>query len=559
MMTGSQNRRTGLLIVVLTFIGFGRSPLEAQETNIAGVIKDTSAQPMAGVLVRVRSEELGLSFTVVSQKQGRYATPNLLPGRYIVQGFSVDHQSEPMGPLAVRGGQHGQMDLTLNVPLKLPPPHQRMNDADFAIFMPEGKGKGLVESRCTICHTLQRVVSARKTPQEWQKTVNEMRYKFHGKEMPLNHATSEVELIQLDTMADYLGKTFALGVPVDPRVLDQGPESGGLRHPNRNLLGGFFKRPTAYVAMEYSLLPNSMPQDIAVDSEGTAWVSEANTGMLGRFDPNSLTYTRISPSRAKNPKVQMNSIAVDSQDHLWFVDEGTNASLVEFKPKTGEFNSYSLPQYLYPIPPYSSPARLAALRFLQGNIWATGPAANWIVKLEPKTGKTTEYPVAHGSSPYGLAIGGDHRIWFAAEIGNFIGRLDPTTGAIIRYDVPTARSLLRGMVADAEGNLWVAATESGKLLKVDFQNGTLKEFDPPTHDSGPYSVDVDTKRNLIWFSELYADKIARFDPKTNIFVEFPAPSADLGVRRVEVDRRNPNRVWWSGGQSGKIGYIEVIE
>jgi len=58
-----------------------------------------------------------------------------------------------------------------------------------------------------------------------------------------------------------------------------------------------------------------------------------------------------------------------------------------------------------------------------------------------------------------------------------------------------------------KGNLWVAATEAGKLVKVDGRNGKATELYTPTADSGPYSVDVDTKRNLIWFSEIFSDRI----------------------------------------------------
>ena len=115
------------------------------------------------------------------------------------------------------------------------------------------------------------------------------------------------------------------------------------------------------------------------------------------------------------------------------------------------------------------------------------------------------------------------------------------------------------MAADAEGNLWVGATEAGKLIKVDYRNGNFTEFSLPSPDSGPYSVDVDTKQNLVWISESFSDKIARFDPRTNTFVELPVPSADSDLRRIELDPTNPNRVWWAGGQAGKIGYIQVIE
>ena len=81
----------------------------------------------------------------------------------------------------------------------------------------------------------------------------------------------------------------------------------------------------------------------------------------------------------------------------------------------------------------------------------------------------------------------------------------------------------------------------------------------PAEDPGLFAVDVDVKRNLVWFSEMFTDKIGRFDPRTNSFVEFPHPSSDADVRRIEVDRSHPNRVWWAGNHSGKIGFIETTE
>ena len=544
-------RLASVLIIV------GLSPLRAQGTAISGIVTDSSAKPTPGALVRIRSEELGLSFMLVSQAQGRYRTPALLPGKYTVQGFGPDSQSEPRGPVEIRAGQAGQLDLTLSAPLTIPPPFKRMNDADYAKLMPEGKGKNIVVARCATCHDLDWIIAARKTPDEWQDTVERMRYDLQGRERPLNR---EEELTQLDPAVEYLGKTFTPNTPVDSRVVEQALSQPGTHsHPNRNLAGGFLKHASPYVAMEFSLPPNSMPRDLAVDSNGIAWVNESNSGILGRFDPDSMSYARIPVPSATTSKVQLSSIAIDPTGDVWFVDEGSDARMIQYKPKSKEFRSYPLTRYHYPIPPNSSRARLVSLRFLAGNVWAVGPAANWIVKLEPSTGKTTQYPVPHGSFPSGLAIGGDHRIWYAAEVGNFVGSLDPAAGRLKHFDVPTAKSQLRGMSADAEGNLWVAETAAGKLLKVGFRDGTLTEFDLPNAESGPYTIAVDTKHNVIWFSEIYADKIGRFDPKNMSFVEFPAPSADLDVRRLEIDQNNPNRVWWADGTGAKIGYVEAME
>ena len=96
-------------------------------------------------------------------------------------------------------------------------------------------------------------------------------------------------------------------------------------------------------------------------------------------------------------------------------------------------------------------------------------------------------------------------------------------------------------------------------MKVDYRTGEVTAYPTLTEDSGPYSVDVGAKRNLIWTGEHYADQIARFDPTTETFTEFPLPNAESDHRRIDIDPNNPNRIWWSGDLSGRMGYIELID
>jgi len=552
--------------MAVAMIASSRLPLEAQNTRITGVSKNAAGEPVAGALVKIRSEDLGLGFMVVSQAQGQYVTPNLLPGKYTVQGFGGGYQSAPAGPVEVRSGQQGKMDLVLSAPLRLPPREKRMTDDDYDKLMPEGEQARVKESlvnRCKLCHSVAWIVSARKTPEKWAETVDRMRDKLLGirQFLVLNY----LEEVVLDgLMKQYLAKNYGPDTPLDPRITAQmllNPESPP--HPNRNLPAALLKGAAAkYVAMEFSLPPGSAPHDISVDSQGIAWISERTTGMLGRFDPNSLTYTRIASPPGKTSKFQLNAIAVDPQDQVWFVDDGPNARILQYNPKTQGFNSYPIPEYRYPVPD-TGWARIATLRFLDGNVWATGMTTDRILKLDPSTRKVADYSLPKGMVPYGMAIDGNKMVWYSAEVDNAVVRLDPRTGPrtyrITPYDMPTERSDLRGMAADAEGNLWVAALESGKLVKVDNRTGRVTEYAPPTEDSGPYAVDGDTKRNLVWFSEVFSDRIARFDPSNNSFVEFPHPSADSDVQRIEVDRNHPNRLWWSGTRGDKIGYIEVVE
>jgi streptogramin lyase len=158
-----------------------------------------------------------------------------------------------------------------------------------------------------------------------------------------------------------------------------------------------------------------------------------------------------------------------------------------------------------------------------------------------------------------MALGNDKTVWYAAQYADEIVKLDPATGKLTQYKVPQLKSDLRRMQSDNDGNLWAGGHESMSLIRVDAKTGAVTEFATPTEVSGPYSVDVDRKRNLIWVGYNYGDKLARFDPKTNTWTEFPLPRADSDVRRIEVDQNNPNRVWWAGNNAARIGYVEVLE
>jgi virginiamycin B lyase len=553
-----ENRKGLILMMGVAITASARMPLEAQNASLTGVIRNAAGEAVAGALVKVRSEGLGLGFMVVSQEQGRYNIPNLLPGKYTVQGFGGDSQSGPMEPVEIGTGQPRKLDLVLSAALKVPPREKRLTDADYAKLLPEGPAQRVVAGKCAFCHSLLDVISARKTPEKWKETYERMYDDLYGMRKPIVAQSNEDQ--ENAVVLDYLSKNFGPNTPQDPRVVSQWfLQPGGPSHPNRNLPTTLLKGAAAkFFAMEFSLPPGSTPHDIAVDSQGIAWVSERNTGMLGRFDPASMTYTRTASPPGKTAKFQLDSVAVDPQGQVWFVDDGPNARMLQFNPQSKAFNTYPIPEYHFPVPDQGW-ARVATLRFLNGDVWATGVTSQRILRLDPSTRKFIVYSVPRGSAPYGLAIGGDKLLWYAARIANVVVRLDASTGKLTRHDSPTLRSGLRGLAADSEGNLWAAATESGKLVKVDYRTGAVTEYAPPSEDSGPYSIDVDTKRNLVWFSEIYSDKIGRYDPASNTFLEFPQPIADSDVRRIAVDPSRPNRVWWASARGDKIGYIEVVE
>ena len=67
------------------------------------------------------------------------------------------------------------------------------------------------------------------------------------------------------------------------------------------------------------------------------------------------------------------------------------------------------------------------LAYPDGSIWYTGHMANVLGRVDPRSGKITEYhPDIPSSGPHGLVADQDGNIWFTGNFAGYIGRFDPT-------------------------------------------------------------------------------------------------------------------------------------
>src|SRR3990170_3284068 len=73
--------------------------------SLTGVVRNASGKPVAGAMVKVRNSDRGVTFTVISQGQGRYRASNLPAGKYTVQGLGGGLQNDPQLTVEVVGSQ----------------------------------------------------------------------------------------------------------------------------------------------------------------------------------------------------------------------------------------------------------------------------------------------------------------------------------------------------------------------------------------------------------------------------------------------------------------------
>jgi virginiamycin B lyase len=545
-------------IVALTVIAAAVSIRGAENVGgvLQGVVKDNHGAPVAGAFVKMRNAERRLTFMVISQAQGRYKA-NVPPGKYVVQGVGGEYQSPLSAEKDVSASRPATVDVALTDkrapqlpnawPGRLPGEGGGEAAATAAIKLPDGNGKQLVTGKCSACHDAARIANARYDRAHWLDIIDDMQGYAAGSEIARELTNEEVNVL-----LDYLLANFA-----DVRGHRGRQVDANSRLP-RTLLSG---DATKYIAVEFEL-PNTNvePHELTVDNRGNGWLTQRTGGRLGRFDAKTLTYTEFDPPAGATKKVRLNGIVRGSDNKLWFVDGGPNRRFLNYDIASETFNVFPLPKLKY------GNATGNTMRVHpNGTVWLCNIGSNQIIRLDPNTKKIDVWEVPAGvqarknATPYGMAVAGDGKVWFVENTFNQLGRIDPATGKFDEFPIPWKGAVTRKMGSDSEGNIWVGLHVPGKLMKVDYKTAQMTIFDPPTKDSGVYSVQGDPKSKLIWMSQQHADQIARFDPLTQTFTEFPLANAEEDHRRIEIDPTNSSRIWWTGNTSGRIGYVELLK
>jgi virginiamycin B lyase len=405
--------------------------------------------------------------------------------------------------------------------------------------LPEGEGKQLVSTRCTVCHTPDRIVVSRLDREHWQHTIAAMRANMHAVNMP------DLTDAEVGQALDYLAANFKPTVPVDansrlPRTLMQ---SESLK----------------YRVVQYTLVNGyAEPHDVAVDPKGNGWVAE-RAGKIGHLDPKTLEFAEISPppGPAKAENQRLGNPQIDPKGMMWFPD-GPNGRWLSYDTNTGKFDIYEWPKGA----PGAAGGNSLTLH-PNGTIWETSGSSVRMLNPATKDWKFFDAPTfvktKQATGNYGIAVAGDGTVWFAESEVSQMGKIDPATGTVQEFKIPfDGVAFPRRMNTDAAGNVWVGLWNAGRLMKIDYETNKMTLYAPPTKTAGNYSVSVDKKNDLVWVSEQQVDKIARFNPNTGDWVEFPLPESQSDPRRIEVDPHNPNRIWWTGDTSARMGFIEVL-
>lgn len=246
--------------------------------------------------------------------------------------------------------------------------------------------------------------------------------------------------------------------------------------------------------------------------------------------------------------IEPHDVIVDSSGMVWYSNFGEQ-NLGRLDPKTGKITEFPIKEHKPDFP-----TGLLGLRTDQdGNLWFGNMYQATIAKFDRKT-ETFKYWPLVGEENFDAAqinmvspqsSGVDGKVW--AQNNGFAGihRLDIATGKIETFEpfkgVPGPHNIY-DVVPDSKNNVYFTDFRQRHIGRIDAKTGELDLYEIPTPASAPRRGSMDAQDRL-WFGEYRGDRIGMFDTKTSLFKEWQIAPKWSSPYDVTTDR---NGEAWTG-------------
>jgi len=204
----------------------------------------------------------------------------------------------------------------------------------------------------------------------------------------------------------------------------------------------------------------------------------------------------------------------------------------------------------------------------QGMIWFTHFGEQFLGKMDPKTGKVSEYPipVLKPGYPVGtldLGFDKDGNPWIGMMYQAGVARFDKKTETFKTWSVPkewqtdaAQTGHLDPSFAHVDGKVWVKNSDGSQILRLDVESGkweNLGSFSANGKRLGVYGIRADSKNNL-YLLDFQSSAIGIVDAKTGKFTAYSGEIANSRPRRGVVDGQD--RLWYAEYAGNAVGMFD---
>jgi virginiamycin B lyase len=231
-----------------------------------------------------------------------------------------------------------------------------------------------------------------------------------------------------------------------------------------------------------------------------------------------------------NSLIQPHDVMLDREGNVWYSDFG-QMFLGRMDPKTGKVTQYPIPV----VKPGWSEGTLDLEFDKDDNPWVGVMYQSAIAKFDRKTEKfrmwstPKEWDTDAGQLGH-IAIEGTHtdsKVWIKNSDGGNIYRLDLVSNKMENlgnFKDPRGKRIgTYGIHSDAQNNAYLLDFAAGNIVKIDAKTKNMTIYLTPTPDSRPRRGRVDHEGRL-WFAEYQGNAIGMFDPRTERISEWKVPT-----------------------------------
>jgi virginiamycin B lyase len=205
----------------------------------------------------------------------------------------------------------------------------------------------------------------------------------------------------------------------------------------------------------------------------------------------------------------------------------------------------------------------------RGMVWYSSFGEQNLGKLDPRTGKLTEFAIPEHKPGFptgllGLRSDAEGNLWFGNMYQATIAKFDPTTETFKFWPLEGEENIDAAQInmvspqsSAVDGKVWAQNNGFAGIHRLDVATGKLETFEPFNGASGPhniYDVIPDSKNN-VYFTDFRQYHIGRIDAKTGAISLYVIPTPNSAPRRGSMDAQD--RLWFGEYRGDRIGMFDT--
>lgn len=284
----------------------------------------------------------------------------------------------------------------------------------------------------------------------------------------------------------------------------------------------------------------------------------------------------LMPQRTPSPRIGGGEIPRDRQLQIWQRQAEYLATLnlsagkgLTYPLKTEPRPAGAATRVVYTTYDLPKPTRQPhdVIVDSQGIVWYASFGEQILGKLDPRSGKVTEYeiPILKPGAPngiLGMRFDRDENPWLAMQFQGGVAKFDRKTEKFQTWSLPPELNGPHVQInqvsperSDIDGKVWLQDAGTYTVIRLDLASGKFEVFEPyKIPRPNVYDIIPDSKNNG-YFLTMGAEEVGRIDAKTGQMQIFKTPTKGSGPRRGMMD--DQDRLWFGENRSDKIGMFDT--